>query len=409
MNGHPDTGSRRRHDGRRPTVARGALALLAVLVVLFGILAPWPRKAAVAAPAPRPFHGPIEGYQPYVGQSTCDPTPKPGVVEFKSLVIATYPGTGAGMIERACSQGGTSEHKEGRAWDWGVRVDVPSQRAAAEDLLAWLLASDSNGNQHAIARRLGLMYVIWNGQVWKSYQADRGWQPYTGSNPHTDHVHFSFAWPGALRQTSFFYPTDWLRGYARNPANQSQSWKMDLYGSFESFDGAPDLGANARWPGWGIARDFSARTGGTSAWLLDGWGGVNPVNTSARPAAGPYWKGWDIARGISLVSDTDGLILDGWGGLHRVGDPAAPGVNLAGAPYWRGWDIARGIAVLPDRSGGYVLDGWGGIHPFGAARPVTGHPYWFGWDIARDIQLSADLTGGWVADGWGAVHPFSIV
>ena len=55
----------------------------------------------------------------------------------------------------------------------------------------------ARGNKAAMARRLGLMYIIWNNQIWKAYQLDRGWQAYNGSDPHTGHVHFSFGWAGA--------------------------------------------------------------------------------------------------------------------------------------------------------------------------------------------------------------------
>ncbi len=56
----------------------------------------------------------------------------------------------------------------------------PAQAALAGEFLTWLLATDSSGNVAANARRLGVMYVIWNRQVWKTYNAAAGWQPYTG-------------------------------------------------------------------------------------------------------------------------------------------------------------------------------------------------------------------------------------
>ena len=39
---------------------------------------------------------------------------------------------------------------------------------------------------HANARRLGIMYMIWNRRIWSSYKASSGWRKYSGSNPHTD-------------------------------------------------------------------------------------------------------------------------------------------------------------------------------------------------------------------------------
>ena len=146
------------------------------------------------------FGAPVDAYASYVGQSTCDPTAKPGVVAFRDMVLATYPCTTSGGITRACSIGGTSEHKEGRAWDWMIQVGNP----AADAFLGWLLKTDAQGNTHAMARRLGIMYIVWNKQMWRAYKASSGWLPYTGSNPHTDHVHFSFSWAGAKKQTTFW-------------------------------------------------------------------------------------------------------------------------------------------------------------------------------------------------------------
>jgi hypothetical protein len=146
------------------------------------------------------FSAPIDHYAAYDGQDTCSPTAKPGVVAMMNYVLKTYPCTASYGIVRACGSGMQSEHKEGRAWDWGVHYPHP----AATKLLHWLLATDSKGHKHANARRLGIMYMIWNRHIWGSYRASEGWRPYTGSNPHTDHVHISFSWAGARKQTSFW-------------------------------------------------------------------------------------------------------------------------------------------------------------------------------------------------------------
>ncbi len=148
-----------------------------------------------------PTFGPaIDDYASYDGQTSCISTASEGTKAFRDLVLKTYPCTTSGGIVRSCSAGGTSEHKEGRAWDW--MLDYP--HPAADALLEWLLATDEHGNQHAMARRLGVMYMIWNSKIWKAYQPAAGWQPYSGASPHTDHVHFSFSWASADQQTSFW-------------------------------------------------------------------------------------------------------------------------------------------------------------------------------------------------------------
>ena len=182
---------------RRPQGARiAALVIAALIPVTF--LVP-----AVAAPSVGSFPAAIEGYAAYQGQTTCSPTAKPGVVRFRDLVLRTYPKTRNLGIVRGCNVGGRSEHKEGRAWDWGVSAAKPAEAAAVDDLMKWLFATDSKGNRHAIARRLGLQYVIWNRKIWGAYNSS-GWRPYTGVSPHNEHVHFSFGRPGAEARTSFF-------------------------------------------------------------------------------------------------------------------------------------------------------------------------------------------------------------
>ena len=136
-----------------------------------------PTSPAPARSAPATsFFGPaIDDYANYDGQDTCDPTPKPGVVSFKDLLQQTY-GVHSWGITRSCDTSGVSEHEEGRALDYHFAYSSDVQRAQADDLLAWLLATDIFGNTHAMARRLGLMYIIWNRQIWESYRPFDGWQ-----------------------------------------------------------------------------------------------------------------------------------------------------------------------------------------------------------------------------------------
>ena len=187
----------------RRTPRRRAIATCLTLVVATVVTLTLP-NAALAAPETRTPGAAIEVLSPYQGQTICDPVARPGVTRFKDLVLATYAGTADAGLARACSTGGSSEHKEGRAWDWRVSTSNPTQAAQARDLLTWLLATDVHGNTAAMARRLGVMYVIWDRRVWKSYQASLGWQAYTGASPHTDHVHVSFSWAGASGETSYW-------------------------------------------------------------------------------------------------------------------------------------------------------------------------------------------------------------
>lgn len=145
----------------------------------------------------------IEPYAPRTRQETCDPTAQTGVESFRDLVLATYPDTRDGGITRECAIGGRSDHKEGRAWDWMLDARDPEDAAVAAEVLEWLLATDDDGAPHAVARRLGLTYVIWDGRIWSSSRPG-AWRGYRGPHPHDDHIHFSFGHAGAAGETSFF-------------------------------------------------------------------------------------------------------------------------------------------------------------------------------------------------------------
>lgn len=171
-------------------------------------------SAATAATPSEPVGLPaeIEPLAGYLGQVACDPTAKPGAVALGNLLTATYPGTSYD-ISRPCGPG-QSEHYEGRAVDWTDSVRDPAQAAQASALLSWLFASDEAGNPDANLRRLGIMYLIWNNQIWGAYATGAGWQPYLdcASHPdpswdttcHRDHLHVSLSWAGAMGRTSFW-------------------------------------------------------------------------------------------------------------------------------------------------------------------------------------------------------------
>lgn len=172
-----------------------------------------PEQPAPAEPAPAVAAGglggqatgaAIEGYARYEPQTTCSSTAQVGSVALRDLLLRTYPGTRSLGIVRGCAVGGRSEHKEGRAFDWGVLASRPTEKAAADDFVGRLLATDAYGNRHALARRMGVMYVIWDRRIWSAYNANAGLRAYNGSSPHTDHVHISLSWAGARGQTSFW-------------------------------------------------------------------------------------------------------------------------------------------------------------------------------------------------------------
>lgn len=191
---------------------------LSLVVVAAALLAPVALPAAATSPQSPKFGPVIEDYAQYEGQKKCKPKAKPGVLAFQQLLQTTYPDSTWFGISRACDIGGTSEHKEGRAIDWSRDATNPAQRKSVSELLDWLFAPDDRGNENAMLRRLGIMYIVWNRRIWSTW--DQGWDIYcvqkrkkckdpdskSALHPHTDHVHFSFGWDGARMKTSFFRP-----------------------------------------------------------------------------------------------------------------------------------------------------------------------------------------------------------
>jgi hypothetical protein len=200
--------------GRRRLAQVLALAAVSATSTL---LATTSADAAVAVPrAPVALPAAIEAMPSYQPQTFCDPVDKPGPRAFATLLMGTYRDTSVVGISRACGSD-TSEHYDGRALDWGAYYKNTAQVKEVQAVFAWLFAKDASGNPNAMLRRLGIMYIIWNKQIWGSWS--QKWEPYSCSGVtacHQDHVHFSFDWAGAEKKTSFW--TGKVSGYVAPPA-----------------------------------------------------------------------------------------------------------------------------------------------------------------------------------------------
>lgn len=190
---------------RTARVTIGALLLALAVSVLSAATGAPTASAATGAPVTPAFGPVIEPFAAYDGAKTCLPkVTQPGVAKLEALLTATYGKTSFGTW-RACSGAvATSEHNEGRALDFMLDSSKASDVAIANAFGVWLFATDAAGNPYANARRLGIMYIIWHGRMWRSYDVAAGWQPYTGAENHYDHMHISFSWAGALAQSSFW-------------------------------------------------------------------------------------------------------------------------------------------------------------------------------------------------------------
>ena len=259
------------------------------------------------------------GYQP---QMSCAAEPMQGTARLRALVLTSYGIGHDGGAIRSCASGGQSEHKEGRAWDWMVDVSNNQERRAAADFLSWLTASGPDGQPGLMARRLGVMYVIYNRKMWASYRGT--WTDYTGASPHTDHVHISLSWNGGRGLTSFWTgrvsPTD--------------------LGPCTEFEGQPAIVATRRLQVQPCAA--SAASPYTSErpvlWLgntgepvrlaqsLLGLGPSGTFGAVTRSAVLKYQRRWDLPRTGSVDKPT-------WASLH-------PASRVRRAPQWTSHEAA---------------------------------------------------------------------
>ncbi len=159
---------------------RRILPLLSALLLIVTppALAVNPKPAPMLPPErayPAVLDAPIE----YEGMTTCDPTPRPGALMLRQLLLDTY-GKAVIGISRACDQDSISEHKEGRAVDWMIDWKDPVERKQAQDFVDWVTAKGPDGTPAANARRLGIMYIGWADEMWRAYDTGRGWTELEG-------------------------------------------------------------------------------------------------------------------------------------------------------------------------------------------------------------------------------------
>jgi hypothetical protein len=158
---------------------------------------------------------PVEPYASYQPQSVCSPKAKPGTQALGRWVVRAY-GGGYGRISGSCKGRSVSEHKEGRAFDWSLDAAKVRDRARAQRFMKAVLAAGPSGEPAELARRMGIMYVIWNDHIYASYDHFRA-RDYRSSScrgkklakcsrtvRHRDHLHISLTRAGGGGRTSWY-------------------------------------------------------------------------------------------------------------------------------------------------------------------------------------------------------------
>jgi hypothetical protein len=198
--------------GNHPRRSRAATALGLVLVCLAALALP-----ASAGLVPNPANDPsllakpIEDYG-YDDADHCVKAAQPGARALQGWLEHNVRGESWGIVR--CEKWGPNEfsvHADGRAIDWHLDARRPKERRAAMNLIDTLLATDNNGNEHALARRMGVQGIIFDCRSWWSgmdemgeYSACEGNKTPDPTTAHRDHVHIELNWDGARKRTSFW-------------------------------------------------------------------------------------------------------------------------------------------------------------------------------------------------------------
>jgi hypothetical protein len=169
----------------------------------------------LVSPAAQGFAAPdpVEPYASYRPQTRCAKAVKPGTDVLGHWLVSDIGGA-FGPTWRACTGDSVSEHKDGRAFDWLLDARRKHDRRLARNFLTAAFATDDDGNEHALARRMGIMYLIWNDRMYAAYDRFEV-RPYLSSScktrrkcsrtlRHRDHMHLSLSRAGARGDTSWY-------------------------------------------------------------------------------------------------------------------------------------------------------------------------------------------------------------
>jgi hypothetical protein len=159
---------------------------------------------------------PIDDYA-YDHATECKKHPQPGTLALQKWLEENAAGVSWGIMR--CEMWGknsASLHAEGRALDWHLDSRNRKQLRAANRLIDLLLATDKKGNEHALARRMGIQEIIWNCHSWWSgsdgmdkyskcfSEKGKRLQHVNFTEAHKDHIHFGLSWRGAKKKTTFW-------------------------------------------------------------------------------------------------------------------------------------------------------------------------------------------------------------
>ncbi len=158
-------------------------------------LAAVPELLPLPAGRSLPSYGPLSsGYVPAVQPTGSGGSSTPGSIRgLQPHVVAARQELASKFSFTSIGGFATSGHITNSDHYKGLALDLMTKSRAT------LHATGDYLIQHA--GRLRVTYIIRDRQIWSRARSSEGWRPYSGTSPHTDHVHVSFE--GAVRGVDY--------------------------------------------------------------------------------------------------------------------------------------------------------------------------------------------------------------
>jgi hypothetical protein len=141
-----------------------------------------------------------DGAPPWAGGANCAGGFTPGANELGVQLRVSFAQItrvfGYECRPNTALPGETSQHGTGRAIDLAIpRRDGDANNDLGDPVANWLVTHSS---------RIGVQLIIWDHTIWVGRLSGTKDLPYTGPDPHIDHIHVELNRAAAERETEYF-------------------------------------------------------------------------------------------------------------------------------------------------------------------------------------------------------------
>lgn len=134
------------------------------------------------------------------GGKNCTGTFTKGAAKLKAHLLSKYDGIstigGYACRQNTANKAETSVHGTGRALDIMIpTIKGKADNTVGDEIANWLVVN---------AEDIGVQFIVWDQTKWNASYSSNKAKPYTGPNPHVDHIHVELDHDGAAMKTPWF-------------------------------------------------------------------------------------------------------------------------------------------------------------------------------------------------------------